>query len=64
MDDKRLEVVARRVCELRGLDPDKDVVVDENAGWLEWEPLWRKVSREVLAHQQISRALCDTLAAE
>jgi hypothetical protein len=71
MDDKWLEGAARRVCELRGIDPDKMVShgaePDEFGivlGVLLHSPAWRLVAREVVAHQQISQALNDTLPAE
>lgn len=70
-NEKWLEAAARRVCELRGINPDEmcghepdpspdgfvcDVMLHS--------PAWELVAREVLAHQQIGQALNDTLPSE
>lgn len=65
LDAKALEIVARRVCELRGLDPDKSIphgaAPDEHGvvlAILLHSPRWMLVAAEVKTWWEIQTA-CD-----
>ena len=51
-DDEYVEAVARRLCELRGMDPDGFV-----PDILLYSPRWTLVANEVRARMQLDEAL-------
>ncbi|BAG41614.1 hypothetical protein [Ralstonia phage phiRSL1] len=68
MNDKQLEVAARELCRIRGIDPDSSVAhgADPNPdgsvyGVLLYSPAWTRVAREVKAHLEVHRAVSRAL---
>lgn len=65
MSEARIEVVARALCTLRGIDPDKSVAhaaeLDPVTGFtpavVRYSPAWTLVAREVRARMQMDEAL-------
>lgn len=64
MNSMQVELAARELCRLRGLDPDQSVGhaddPDENGivmdVWLH-SPAWTRVAREVVAWDQVRQAV-------
>ncbi len=71
MDKAWMERAARKVCEMRGFNPDELVShgpppdpLGMMALVLLRSPRWRLVANEVRAHHQVAQALVDTLPGE
>lgn len=55
MTDANLEPAARRLCEIRGIDPDS---LSPVMGWN--RPRWKHVIPEIRAHMEREQALRET----
>lgn len=55
MDDSQIEAAARRLCELKGLDPDFKLP----SGWTEWWN-WRGAVEIEMQRQQVEQAIRET----
>ena len=49
-DDPRIEIIARAICRGRGLDPDKEVIVERLSKHPKRGPRWRKFRGSALDH--------------
>lgn len=68
MNDKQLEVAARELCRIRGIDPDDSVAhgADPNPDGtvncvLLYSPAWTRMLKEVKAHLEVHRAVSKAL---
>lgn len=71
MTDEQIEVAARKLCEIRGIDPDRRVghgaEPDANGlvpAVLLYSPAWRLVAREVTSFYQVAQAIDHALGGE
>lgn len=71
MTDEQIEAAARKLCEIRGIDPDKRVghgaEPDANGmvpAVMLYSPAWRLVAREVSAFYQVAQAIDFALGGE
>ena len=68
MTDEQIEAAARRLCKIRGVDPDKGVSpvdgLDPNIVEPGSVPRWKWVSREVRANLEVRQAIRDARAEE
>lgn len=57
-DEDKLEKVARKLCELRSVDPDglSELIVDAN-GTPTIQPLWKAYVREIKLYLQLQLAI-------
>jgi hypothetical protein len=68
MTEEQLEAAARKLCEIRGIDPDKSVphgAPPNDMGYvpsvLLYAPAWRLVASEIRNFYQIAQALDSVL---
>lgn len=71
MTEQQLEAAARKLCELRGLDPDQRVshgAPPNNMGYvpavLLYSPRWQMVAGEIRGFYQIAQALDSVLSGD
>ncbi len=51
ISEEEVERICRRLCELRGIDPD------ERIPYYDYVPRWRLLRQEVIGHEQLHQAL-------
>jgi hypothetical protein len=71
MTDEQIEAAARKLCEIRGIDPEKRIGhgAEPNADGMVpavilYSPAWRLVAREVGAFYQVAQAIDHALGGE
>jgi len=64
MNDQQLETAARKLCEIRGIDPERTVghgaEPDANGhvpAVMLYSPAWHLVAREIIAFYQVAQAV-------
>lgn len=57
MSKEKLEAAARKLCELRGIDPDECDPYDGHNSLQYGVPYWRRVLPEIEAFLQIQQAI-------